>query len=59
LPTIPVEATIRIQVPAGRNARKVSLLPEEKNIAFSREGSYIRFKVPAFNLVSMAMVDYV
>jgi hypothetical protein len=58
VPTIPVAATLRIQVPAGRKARKVSLLPEEKEIAFSVVGSYIAFQVPSFNLVSMAMVDY-
>ena len=59
VPTIPVAATLRIQVPAGHSARKVSLLPEEKEVAFSRTGSYISYQVPTFNLVSMALVDYV
>jgi hypothetical protein len=58
VPTIPVTATVRIHVPEGHQARKVSLLPAEKSISFTRDGSYISFKVPSFNLVSMAMVDY-
>jgi len=53
-----VPATLRIQVPAGRGARSVSLLPEQKDLSFSRTGSYISFQVPSFNLVSMAVVDY-
>jgi hypothetical protein len=53
-----VPATLRIQVPAGRGARSVSLLPEQKDLSFSRTGSYISFQVPPFNLVSMAVVDY-
>ncbi len=57
--TASVPATLRIQVPAGRSARSVSLLPEEKDLPFSRAGSYISFQVPSFNLVSMAMVNYV
>jgi hypothetical protein len=58
VPTLPVAATLRIQVPVGHSARKVSLLPEEKEIPFTRAGSYISFQVPSFNLVSMVLVDY-
>jgi hypothetical protein len=59
LPTKPVAATVRVQVPRGYRARRVALLPEEKELAFSPAGSYIAFHIPAFNLVSMVMVDYV
>ncbi len=59
VPTIPVAATLRIQVPAGHRARKVSLLPEQKEITFSTAGSYISFQVQPFHLVCMALVDYV
>ena len=58
VPTIPVAATIRIQVPAGHRAHRVSLLPEQKDVAFSPAGSYISFQVPPFNLVCIALVDY-
>jgi hypothetical protein len=57
-PTIPVQATLRIQVPAGHRARKVSLLPEQKEISFSPAGPYIGIQVPSFKLVSMLLVDY-
>ncbi len=59
LPTKPVAATVRVQVPRGYRARRVSLLPQEKELAFSPAEPYISFQVPAFNLVSMVMVDYV
>ena len=59
VPTIPVGATIRIQPPSGRKVRKVSLLPEQKDVAFSPSGSYISFRVPEFKLIRMALVDYV
>lgn len=59
VPTIPVTATVRVQVPAGHKASKVSLLPEKQDIAFTRVGSYVSFQVPPFKLVSMALVDYV
>jgi hypothetical protein len=59
VPTIPVAATVRVQVPTGHSARKVHLLPEQKEIVFLSSGPYISFKVPPFSLVSMALVDYV
>jgi hypothetical protein len=58
LPTIPVSAVIRVQVPQGRRVRKVSLLPEQKDVAFSRSGSYVSFQVPEFKLIRMALVEY-
>jgi hypothetical protein len=59
MPPIPVAATIRVSMPEGRGARRVLLLPEQKEIAFSRSGPYVEFKVPEFRLVRMAVVDYI
>lgn len=58
VPTIPVAATIRVQVPERHTVRRVSLLPERKEMAFQPAGSYIGFQVPPFNLVCMALVEY-
>jgi hypothetical protein len=58
VPTIPVAAAIRVQIPAGHRARRVSLLPEQKEVAFSPSGLYISFQVPSFSLVCMLLVDY-
>jgi hypothetical protein len=58
VPTIPVGAAVRVLLPPGRTARTVSLLPEQKRIAFSRSGPYIAFEVPNFKLVSMALVEF-
>ncbi len=58
VPTIPVSATIRVQVSAEHKVRKVILLPEQKAIEFSRSGSYVSFHVSDFKLVRMALVDY-
>jgi hypothetical protein len=57
-PTIPVAATIRVQVPQGRKVRRVSLLPEQASVAFSPSGSYVSFRVPEFKLIRMALVEY-
>lgn len=59
VPVIPVAATIRVLVPSAGKVRKVSLLPEQKAVKFSRSGSYVSFNVPEFTLVRMALVDYV
>ena len=58
VPTIPVAATIRVQVPSGRRASKVYLLPEQKDVAFSNTDSYVSFQVPEFKLIRMALVEY-
>lgn len=58
VPTIPVAATIRVQVPQGRRVRKVSLLPEQKDLEFSSSGPYVSFRVPEFELIRMALVEY-
>jgi hypothetical protein len=58
LPAIAVSAVIRVQVPQDRRVRKVSLLPEQKDVAFSRSGPYVSFKVPEFKLIRMAIVEY-
>jgi hypothetical protein len=58
VPTIPVAATIRVQIPPGFSPHKVLLLPEQKAIAFSRSGPYLAFQVPEFKLVCMALIDY-
>jgi len=58
VPTIPVGAAVRVQVPAGHTARKVSLLPEQKEVSFAHSGEYIVFQVPEFKLVRMALIDY-
>jgi hypothetical protein len=59
VPTIPVPATVRILVPEGYKARKVSLLPEQAEMDFSASGSYISFRVPAFKLIRMVLIEYV
>jgi hypothetical protein len=58
VPPIPVDAVLRIQVPEGRQPKRVALLPEQKEVSFSRTGSYIQFRVPSFTFGSMASVDY-
>ena len=57
-PTIPVSATVRVLLPAGRYPEQVLLLPEEKAVEFSQTGQYISFHVLPFKLVSMLLVNY-
>jgi hypothetical protein len=58
VPTISVGGTVRVQVPAGRTAKRVLSLPEQKEIPFHEAGSYIQFKIAPFKILKMALVEY-
>lgn len=53
-----VEATIRVQIPDGRKAKRVLHLPEQKELASTSVGPYVQFHVPAFDVFAMALVEY-
>ncbi len=57
-PQIPVPATVRVHLPAGRQARRIRFLPEQKEMPFEKEGPYVRFNVLPFKVVAMALVEY-
>jgi hypothetical protein len=56
-PAIPVDATVRVQVPQGKTKR-VLRLPEQKEMAFTEAGPYIQFHVPAFDVFAMTLIEY-
>ena len=58
LPTIPVGATVRVLLPAGRKPRRVVQLPDQKEVAFTPAGQYVQFVVPPFKILAMAVVEY-
>jgi hypothetical protein len=58
LPTIPVGATVRVLVPGQRKAKRILHLPDQKEMAFEKAGLYVQFTVPAFKILSMAVVEY-
>jgi len=58
LPTIPVGATVRVLVPGQRKAKRILHLPDQKEMAFEKAGPYVQFTVPAFKILSMAVVEY-
>ena len=57
-PPIPVGATVRVQLPGGRSARRVVALPEQKEIPFHKSGPYVQFEIAPFQIVKMALVEY-
>jgi len=57
-PTIPVGATVRVLVPAGRKAARVVQLPDQTSMPFEKSGPYIQFVVPPFKVLAMALVEY-
>lgn len=57
-PAVPVDATIRIQIPVGGRAKRVLLLPEQKEMAFTEAGPYAQFHMPAFEVFAMVLVEY-
>jgi hypothetical protein len=58
LPPIPVGATVRVQVPTGRRATRVISVPAGREIPFEKAGPYTQFRVPPFEALSMAFVEY-
>jgi hypothetical protein len=57
-PAIPVDATVRVQIPDGGKAKRVIRLPEQKEMAFTEVGPYVQFHVPAFDVFTMVLVEY-
>jgi hypothetical protein len=58
LPAIPVGATVRVQVPSGKHATRVTVLPESKSVPFEKNGPYVQFRVEPFEALAMAVIDY-
>jgi hypothetical protein len=57
-PTIPIGATVRVQLPSGAKARRVLLLPGQKEIPYQKIGPYLQFQVAPFKIECMMAVDY-
>ena len=58
LPPIPVEATVRVQVPSGRRVTRVVSIPEQKTVPFEKAGPYTQFRLQPFDALAMAIVEY-
>jgi hypothetical protein len=58
LPPVPVEAVVRVQVPAGRRATAVVRVPDRKALAFEKAGPYVQFRLEPFPVIAMALVEY-
>lgn len=58
VPTIPTGGTVRVQVPAGRTAKRILSLPDQKEIPFHESGAYIQFEIAPFKILKMALVEY-
>ena len=58
VPSIPVDATIRVQIPNSAKAKRVLRLPDQSEIAFTKAGQNVQFHIPAFDVLAMAMVEY-
>jgi len=57
-PAFPVGATVRVQVPSGRRAKRVVSVPEGKEIPFEKAGPYTQFRVQPFEALAMALIEY-
>jgi hypothetical protein len=58
IPAIPVEATVRVLLPAPHKPRRVVELPGQKELPFVETGAYVQFVVPRFDVLAMAAVEY-
>lgn len=57
-PTIPVGASVRVHLPAGRSAKRVVQLPGQETVPFEKTGPYVQFRVSPFKVLAMALVEY-
>jgi hypothetical protein len=57
-PSIPVAATVRVQLPSGRTPGKVLRVPDSKLIPCQKKGPYLEFKTEPFDVFFMAVVEY-
>jgi uncharacterized Zn-finger protein len=57
-PTIPVGATVRVQLPAQCKPKRVLALPAQKEMLFKEAGPYVEFVIPPFKVLAMASVEY-
>jgi len=53
-----VNATVRVQVPAGKKVTAVLHVPDRKPLKFKTAGAYVQFDLEPFNALSMAVVEY-
>jgi hypothetical protein len=58
VPSIPVDATIRVKIPDFAKAKRVLRLPEQNELAFAKSGHYIQFHMSKFEVLAMALVEY-
>ena len=58
LPAFPVNATVRVQAPAGKKVAAVKQVPDLKPIKFKATGPYVQFDLEPFTSLSMAVIEY-
>jgi hypothetical protein len=58
LPALPVNATVRVQLPSGKKVTAVTHVPDRKPLKFKTLGAYVQFDLEPFNCLSMALIEY-
>jgi hypothetical protein len=58
-PPFPAGAKVRVGLPSERRVSSVVLLPDRKPLKFDMAGSYVQFSLEPFEVLAMALVQYV
>jgi len=58
VPPLPVDATVRVQLPSGRSPSRVVRAPDLQSIPFKKIGPYVQFPIGPFDTFTMALVEY-
>ncbi len=58
LPALPVNATVRVQPPAGKKITSVMHVPDRKPIKFKTVGEFAQFDLEPFTSLSMVVIEY-
>ena len=57
-PITPVNARVRVRIPAGRKPKRVLQVPELREIHFDATGEFIQFEVPYFKVIAMLAIEF-
>jgi hypothetical protein len=58
-PPFPAGANVRVSLPSERRVSSVVLLPDRKPLKFETAGPYVQFSLEPFEILAMALVQYV
>jgi hypothetical protein len=58
IPVMPVNAKVRVRIPAGRRPKRVVQIPDLSEVRFDLSNKLIHFEVPDFKVIAMLAIEF-